>query len=154
MHEFFVKEDDLADGAVAALLNAHLLEMQKYSPAESIHALTASKLKRPGLCFWSVWHEDEIAGCGALQQLSPCTGEIKSMKTADAFLRRGVAELILDRILLCAQARSYSHVYLETGSHSAFLPAVSLYQKYDFVECSAFSDYTQDPYSRYFVRSF
>ena len=48
-----IKIDDLADGKVIGMLEAHHAEMHLYSPPESIHALDKSKIKDPSLTFWS-----------------------------------------------------------------------------------------------------
>ena len=148
-----IKKDDLSDGKIAALLNLHLREMLKYSPPESIHALTPEKLLNPAVTFWAARIEGELAGCGALKALSPTSGEIKSMKTNGRFLRMGVAERLLKAIIEEAKERSYTSLSLETGSHSAFAPATALYKKHGFVECEAFADYKPDPHSVFFTRT-
>ena len=143
-------EDDLADGQVERLLASHLVEMHKYSPEGSIHALDSDKMREPRMTFWSLRQGDELMGCGALKRIDAISAELKSMKTSDKFLRKGVAAKLLTHILQQAQLDKYKTIYLETGAHQAFLPAINLYQKYGFVECGAFADYETDPYSRYF----
>jgi len=148
-----ITKDDLSDGQVADLLRRHLNEMQKYSPPSSIHALDESKLKDPTIQFWSARQRDMIMGCGALKQLSQTSAELKSMKTADAFLRQGVAQKILTVLLEEAATHQYETLYLETGTHSAFDPAVALYKRFGFVECAPFEGYEEDPHSRFFMKS-
>ena len=106
--------------------------MRRYSPPESIHALVRDALAQPSVTVWSAWFGDDIAGCGALKILSNCEGEIKSMRTVERYLRRGVAAAILARILEEARARSYRCVSLETGSAEAFVPAIRLYERFGF----------------------
>lgn len=149
-----VKIDDLTDGRVVRLLNEHLEEMRKYSPPESVHALDQEKLKDRSVTFWSAHIDDELAGCGALKELDPMSAEIKSMKTDDAYLRRGVASKILDAILVEAEYRGYKQVSLETGSHQVFRPAISLYESYGFSECGPFAGYELDPYSKFYTKTF
>ncbi|WP_237057483.1 GNAT family N-acetyltransferase [Microbulbifer sediminum] len=148
-----LQTDDLADGAVIELLRAHLEEMRRYSPEDSIHALDTGKLKDPCLTFWTARVDGQLAGCGALREISPRFGEVKSMKTAGAFLRRGIAARILEAIIAEAWRRGYARISLETGTDRAFEPAVALYQKYGFVECGPFADYAPDPYSRFLTRA-
>ncbi|MEZ5477596.1 MAG: GNAT family N-acetyltransferase [Thiolinea sp.] len=143
--------DNLSDGAVTGLLNAHLQEMYKYSPPESVHALDQEKMHDPSVTFWSARIDGELAGCGALKELSPTSGEIKSMKTAGVFLRKGVASQILEAILAEAKQRSYLDLSLETGSNEAFKPAIKMYEKYGFTECGPFGDYKPDPYSKFYT---
>lgn len=147
-----IKVDDLSDGKVASLLKAHLDEMNKLSPPESVHALDQEKLRDPSITFWSARIDGALAGCGALKELTLDSGEIKSMKTNDAHLRKGVASKILEVILLEAMRRKYQYVSLETGSCNAFKPAVELYEKYGFVECGPFGDYKIDPYSKFYTK--
>lgn len=146
---FNIRRDDLADGEVGRLLSEHRAEMHLYSPAESIHALDASGLNNSSIQFWSAWVEDELAACGALMELSDSSGEIKSMRTSPRFQRMGIAASILDTVLEEARARGYQRVYLETGTHAAFSPAVALYQKFGFTETEPFGGYTEDPNSRF-----
>lgn len=152
MNGFTIKIDDLNDGKVIQLLIAHRKEMHKYSPPESIHALDESELRDPAVTFWSAWQGNEIAGCGALKELSTEHAEIKSMRTAQPFLRQGVADSLLTEILTESKKRCYSRVSLETGTNDSFLPAVALYRKFGFEECAAFAGYAQDPYSLFMSR--
>lgn len=147
-----IAQDDLSDGTIIALLNAHLQDMHNYSPPESIHALDTDKLRDPAVTFWGARIEGQLAGCGALKALSPTEAEIKSMKTDAAFLRRGVAAQLLSVILAEAQSRGYQQLWLETGSHEAFHPAIALYERAGFSECGPFADYVLDPYSRFFTK--
>lgn len=144
--------DALKDGKVESLLDTHLKQMHKYSPEESIHALDRAQMREPSMTFWSIRKDNEVMGCGALKQISASTVELKSMKTNDKFLRMGVAETLLKHILQHAISKGYASVFLETGAHQAFLPAIKLYQKYGFVECEAFANYQPDPHSRFFKK--
>lgn len=148
-----ITPDDLTDGQVVALLNAHLQEMFKYSPAESVHALDENTLRDSSITFWSARINHNIAACGAIKQLSPQSAEIKSMKTHPDFLRQGIAEKILIKIIDEAKYRGYRDLYLETGSHDAFIPAVKLYQKYGFTDCAPFAEYKPDPYSLFMCKT-
>lgn len=145
--------DDLSGSGVIGLLSEHHAEMHQHSPPESVHALDENALKDPAITFWSAWIDDEIAGCGAIKQLSPLHGEIKSMRTAQRHRRQGVAEQILKVILKSAASRGYQRVSLETGTPAAFDAAKSLYRKYGFEECEPFGDYTLDPFSTFMTKS-
>ncbi len=142
--------DYLNDNAIADLLNAHRQEMYKYSPSDSVHALDVEQLKQPDITFWSAKNNGDIAGCGALKALSKSSGEIKSMKTHPNYLRRGVAAKILQAIIIEAKSRHYQNLYLETGTHQAFNPAIQLYLRHGFIECDPFGDYQLDPHSKFF----
>lgn len=147
-----IKIDDPAGPEVAALLSEHLRNMGLHSPPESIHALDLEALRRPEITFWSAWEGPELLGCGALKALDADHGEIKSMRTASAHLRKGVAARLLQHILEEAARRGYQRVSLETGSAAAFEPARRLYSRFGFSCCGPFADYKEDPYSVFMSR--
>lgn len=132
---------------VAALLGEHLDEMRRYSPPESVHALDLDRLRTPDLTFWSVWDGPDVLGCGALRELDPTHGELKSMRTAVAHRRRGVAAVLLEHLVTEARARGYERVSLETGTPPAFAPARALYAAYGFSPCGPFGPYALDEFS-------
>jgi putative acetyltransferase len=124
-----------------------------HSPPESVHALDIDALCSPEITFWAAWEERELLGCGALLELDSRHGEIKSMRTATAHLRKGVASRILEHIIKEAERRSYTRLSLETGSMEAFAPARTLYTSFGFVFCEPFADYVPDPYSVFMTRA-
>jgi putative acetyltransferase len=147
-----IRIDDLRGPEVAALLTEHLECMAQVSPPESCHALNLERLRQPGITFWTVWARQQLAGCGALKELDPTHGEVKSMRTAEAFLRRGVASMLLQHVMAEAKRRGYRRLSLETGSMLYFEPARSLYRKAGFKECAAFVGYKPDTNSTFFTR--
>jgi putative acetyltransferase len=144
-----IHPDDLRGADVAALLQQHLDDMHRHSPPESVHALDLDKLRRPDISFWVAREDGALLGCGALRQLDPRHGEIKSMRTANAHRGRGVGEAMLAHILAEARRRGYARLSLETGTPAAFDPARRLYARHGFVECGPFGDYVPDPYSTF-----
>ena len=142
-----IRVDDLASAAIRALLEEHLRNMYEVSPPESVHALDLAALRRPDITFWTAWSGDELLGCGALKELDARHGEIKSMRTASAHRRKGVARAMLLHIVEEARQRSYTRLSLETGSMKAFEPAQRLYASFGFGFCGPFADYTEDPNS-------
>ena len=147
-----IRIDDLTSPEIIGLLREHLHSMTLHSPPESIHALDVEALRKPEITFWSVWDGSELMGCGAIKQLNPEHGEIKSMRTASAHLRKGVAAALMRHILDEAQRRSYQRLSLETGSMEAFAPAHRLYASFGFKECAPFADYMEDPYSIFMTK--
>lgn len=130
------------------MLQAHLDEMHLHSPPESVHALDLDALRRPEITFWTAWDEvGELLGCVALKRLDEAHGEVKSMRTAAAHVRKGVATRLMRHLLQEARQRGYRRLSLETGSPEAFDPARTLYRHFGFVECGPFADYVEDPYS-------
>ena len=147
-----IRVDDLSGPQVIGLLQVHLQSVALHSPPESVHALDLAALRKPDITFWSVWDESELMGCGAIKELDPRHGEIKSMRTASTHLRKGVAAALLRHILDESRRRSYRQLSLETGSMAAFAPARSLYASFGFEACGPFADYVEDPYSVFMTR--
>ncbi|ROR94899.1 putative acetyltransferase [Sinobacterium caligoides] len=147
-----IQKDDLSDGAIERLLNTHIQEMYKHSPAESVHAIDPEKLKDPSVTFWSARINNELVGCGALKELYSSVGEIKSMKTDENHLRKGIGARLLSEIITEARKRSYGEISLETGSNEAFNPAITMYEMHGFVECPPFGEYKLDPYSKFYTK--
>ena len=142
-----IREDDVRGAEVLALIGEHLADVARHSPRESVHALDAGALRAPGVTLWTAWEAGELLGCGALKEIDPRHGEIKSMRTADAHLRRGVGARVLEHLIEEARRRSYRRLSLETGSMEAFAPARRLYARYGFEECPPFTGYRPDPHS-------
>lgn len=133
--------DDLSGDAVRALVAEHLSGMHAHSPPESVYALGIDALRRPDIAFWVARVDGALAGCGALKHLDERSGEVKSMRTRAAFLRRGVGQAVLDTLVAAARARGYRELLLETGTGAAFEPAHALYRRNGFEGCGRFGDY-------------
>ena len=144
-----IELDDLSRPEVHALLQEHLSNMYELSPPENVHALDLSALRRPDVTFWTVWDGGVLLGCGALKELTPTHGEVKSMRTPQAFRRRGAARAVLTHIVAEARSRGYRRLSLETGSMEAFKPAHALYERSGFRFCGPFADYKEDPNSTF-----
>ena len=142
-----IKIDDLRGPEIAALLAEHLADLAPISPPESRHALDLEGLRQPAITFWSVWQDAELLGCGALKELDAGHGEVKSMRTAKAHLRKGVAARLLQHMIAEARRRGYRRLSLETGAMAYFAPAHRLYHKVGFVPCAPFAGYKVDPNS-------
>ena len=147
-----IKRDDLSGVQIRALLAEHLRSMHELSPPESVHALDLSALTQPDVTFWTVWSGTELLGCGALRELTPRHGEVKSMRTAQHHRRRGVGRAMLEHIIREARMRAYERLSLETGSMKAFEPAQKLYESYGFTYCAPFAEYVEDPNSVFMTK--
>lgn len=148
-----IRHDDLHGAATIALIRAHLTDLARHSPAESCHALDLDALRAPDITFWSAWDAETIAGCGALKMLDDTHGEIKSMRTAETHLRRGVAATLLAHIIDEARRRGFQRLSLETGPQAVFAPARRLYERFGFEACAPFGNYREDPYSVFMTKA-
>jgi len=142
-----IEVDDVSRPQVLALLEEHLRNMYEITPADQVFAFDAKKLRAPGVTFWTAWKDDVLLGCAALKEISPTEGEVKSMRTPARLRRQGVGRALLNHVLQVARQRSYRQLFLETGSHPAFLPAQTLYRSVGFRECGPFGAYKENGFS-------
>ena len=152
MNAVDIRVDNLQGEAIKALLQLHLDAMHQHSPPESVHALDINALRHPSITFWTAWAHGELLGCGALKRLNPDHGELKSMRTAVAHLRKGVARALLRHIESAARAEGMERLSLETGSTAPFEAALRLYASEGFVTCGPFADYALDPFSVFMTK--
>lgn len=147
---FAIVADDLSSDAVRDLVALHLAGMHEHSPPGHVFALDDSGLRRPDVTLFTAWTEDgRLAGMGALRDHPDGTAEIKSMRTAPAFLRQGVAAAILDHLIAAARRRGSRRISLETGSGPAFEPALALYRRRGFRDGEAFADYVRSEFNQF-----
>ena len=142
-----IVENDLTGEDIIALLAGHASAMLENSPAGSTHFLNLEQLRGPDSRFWSIHQNGALAGCGALKQLDGQSAEVKSMRTAEAFLRKGAAGHLLEHMIHHARVMGLEVLYLETGTSAAFTPAHALYRKYGFEFCGPFGDYQASPHN-------
>ena len=142
-----IEVDDVSSPQVLALLAEHLRNMHELSPQEYVFAFDAKKLRAPGVTFWTAWKDEVLLGCVALKELSLTEGELKSMRTPERLRGKGVGRALLNHVLQVARERGYQQLFLETGSHPAFLPAQTLYRSVGFRECGPFGDYKENGFS-------
>lgn len=148
-----IRTDDLRGPEICALLQEHMDAMHEHSPPESVHALDLDALRQPGISFWTAWEGTELLGCGAIKRLDADHAELKSMRTSNAHLRKGVARAILNHILDAASQQGFTRLSLETGTSAAFVRAHRLYAKAGFVECGPFEGYALDPNSVFMTKA-
>lgn len=144
-----IREDDLSGAQTQELVRLHLEGMHANSPPGSVFALDQLQLKGAGITFWTAWIGGTVAGMGALKDLGDGTGEVKSMRTHPAFLRRGVGAALLEHVIGVARARGMRRLSLETGSGPAFDPAVALYSRVGFVDGEAFAQYERSAFNQF-----
>lgn len=151
--KYVVKQDDLSGPEIQALLREHLAGMHAASPPGTVFALPLEGLRQPGVTLWSVWNGGELCACGALKQLDAGHGEVKSMRTRPAYLRKGAASAVLAHILDEAKRRGYARVSLETGTSAEFEPAHALYERFGFERCGPFPPYEPNGFSVFMTKA-
>src|SRR5512139_3596856 len=103
-----IVEDDLSGTEIAALLRFPLDEMHAWSPPESVHAMPIERLRAPDVTFYSAWHGNRLAACGAIKDLGNGEGELKSMRADPDYRGKGAGKAVLAHLLEVARARGYS----------------------------------------------
>jgi putative acetyltransferase len=147
MSGLVIELDDPNAPDVQELLHAHLAFAAEHSPPEHVHALDTTGLLSPDVSFYSLRQDGSLLAVGALKELDPAHGEIKSMHTARTARGQGHGRMMLGHLLDVARRRGYERVSLETGTMEAFAPARALYESIGFEVCPPFSGYWETPYS-------
>lgn len=143
-----VRPAPLDHPAVVALVELHQREAHANSPPGSAFALDPSALADPAITLFGAWDGDALLGIGALRELAPEQGELKSMRTASTARRRGVARTMLEHLIAEARRRGYARINLETGTNEPFAPARALYEGHGFVPSDPFGDYALTEFNR------
>ena len=143
---------DLDSPDVRALLDLHFTQMRAISPPDACQVLPAVTLSHAAVTFWSAREDGELVGVGALKELAPDHGEVKSMRTVPAALGRGVGRAVLRHIVAEARSRGYSRLSLETGNTEPFTPALRLYESEGFQPWGRFGEYHDLPFSSFLSR--
>ncbi len=124
--------------------------MHDTTPLGHSFALDLSALQQADICLYTLWDNDLLLGCGAIQELSPVHGELKSMRTHPDHLRKGVASKILEHLIITEIQRNHHRVSLETGCAAEFEPAIALYKKFGFIKGCSFSNYKNSNFNQFF----
>jgi len=138
------------DQRVKDLLTYHLKGMHQNSPPGHVFALDWTGLQKPEISFYTGCVADTLVVMGALKALGDGTGELKSMRVADGQAGKGYGAAMLQHLIGEARSRGYRRLSLETGSGSAFDPALALYRKHGFIEGEVFGGYVKSEFSRLF----
>lgn len=144
-------EGDLDSTDVQALLALHFATMRSTSPPDACHVLPSAGLRDEAITFWSAREVKRLLGVGALKELAPDHGEVKSMRTVRRELGRGVGRAVLNHIIHEARSRGYKRLSLETGCTKPFEAALKLYENEGFVRCDPFNGYKDTPFTRFFT---
>jgi putative acetyltransferase len=112
------------------------------TPAAHVFALDAEGRLDQTVTYFSARRDGVLLGVGALKELDPSHGELKSMHTVEAARGQGVGRAMVEHLLSVAERRRYRRVSLETGTMDVFAPARALYARVGFKPCEPFGEYT------------
>ena len=153
MDALTVTRDSPDTGDVRALLLRHFEVMRAGSPEESCHVMEPDTLLERGVVLFAARDGGKVLGVGALAQLDPQHGELKSMHTHADARGRGVARAVLTALMDEARSQGMTRLSLETGTADMFAPARALYTAHGFAECPPFGAYVYDPLSVFMTRT-
>ena len=145
--------DDPRSADIRELLQRHLTFAHTHTPPREVHALDIDGLLDPAVTFYSCRLDGQLLAVGALKQLDPRHGEVKSMHTAAEARGRGVGRAMLHHLIAVARDRGYLRLSLETGTTEAFTAARSLYASSGFQPCGPFADYQRSPSNTFMTLS-
>ena len=137
-------EGNFDNPEVNELLINHFIELSSVSPVDRGHVLDIPGLKNPSIKFWSLWENNQLIGCGALKFLDREHGELKSIRVADRFRRKGNGIKVINHIIDEAQKLNIKKISLETGTGNFFGPARKLFYKCGFKPCEPFARYKKE----------
>jgi putative acetyltransferase len=146
--KMLIKIDDIqSTPAVLALISLHVAEINRM--VNSCDVLDISSLQASNVTFYSAWEGNELMGIGALKELSPTHGEVKSMRTAAPHFRKGVGRAIVEHLVNVAKERGYSRLSLETGKDASFESARDFYTNMGFGFCDPYGELPPCPDSSF-----
>ena len=146
-------EGELDRDDVRALLAHHFAEMTAGTPPSACHVMPANALADPAIRFFTLRDgAGALLGCGALKRLADDHGELKSMRTAEAALGRGVGSAMLAHLTATARAMGMTRLSLETGNSETFAAANRLYQREGFTRCGPFAGYRPTDFTTFYTR--
>lgn len=147
-----IRVADLDDADVRELATSHQRRAYEASPPGTSFALDLTGLQRPEITLFEAREGERLLGIGALMALPDRTGEVKSMRTADDALRRGVGGALLAHIEAEARRRGYAKLVLETGTGATYAPANAMYQRFGFVRRGPFGDYAETGFNIFYEK--
>jgi putative acetyltransferase len=124
--------------------------LSKLYPSESRHGYSVEKLIREGVAFYVIRVDGRPAGCGGVQLFGSEYGELKRMFVRPEYRRQGLAKLMLNHLTTHCREHGVKLVRLETGIHQ--VEAIGLYESMGFKSIGPFSEYRDDPNSRFFEK--
>lgn len=136
---------------VGELLALHLREA---GADDCSHAFGLSALRADDMQMWSARDiSGALLGFGALKSLGEKRGEIKSMRTHPAHLRKGVSSALMAHIETAAKTQGMTALYLETHPTPAYDAARALYERLGYRACGAFGAYAESSRSVFMMKN-
>lgn len=137
---------DPDEPGVVKLLAASKAYSQSLYPADSIHMLNVSELRKPHVHFFVAKSmQGKVLGCGALVLGHDAHAELKQLFVFPENRGKGFGAAILKRLESEAQAAGVRVIQLETGIYQP--EAIALYHQFGYHDREPFGTYRPDPLS-------
>ena len=155
---FSFAREPAATADLALLFQRHHDFCHADTPPESIHMMDRAALDAADVALFVLRENGVPLAMGAIKPLGAAHGEIghgeiKSMHVLDEARGRGLARLMVDRLVAEGRAMGLSRLSLETGAQPSFAAARALYLAAGFAETGPFGDYRPDPMSVFMSRA-
>lgn len=146
-----IKRADFEKSDFLALLRQHL----EFSNRDACtHALGITALQSPDIMMFVARNDTgDLMGCAALKKLNAERGEIKSVRTHDDHLRKGVSRALMAHIESAAREEGMTNLFLETHNTPQYAAACRLYENLGFKYCDPFGEYDQNPRNVFMTKS-
>lgn len=147
----YIEPADFSKKDVQALLIDYLAFAQQDACS---HALGIAALQTPDIQMFTARDDaGNLMGCAALKTLNDAAGEIKSVRTHEDHLRKGVSRSLMLHIELTAIESGLTALYLETHNTPPYAAACALYAKLGFERCGPFGDYSPTPRNLFMMKA-
>ncbi len=139
---------------VARALIAELeatLEHPEYPP-EAQYGYSVEKLITEGVAFFTIWVNNEPAGCGGIQFYGDEYGELKRMYVRPTYRGLGLGKKLIEHLEEVARQRGVNVLRLETGTFQH--EAIGLYEKMGFRQIPVFGEYRESAVNVFYEKRF
>ena len=127
---------------VCGLIGELNAELSALYTDEQRHGLAVAAIFQPHIRFFVAYRGEDAIGCGGVALLDGF-GELKRMYVRKPWRSRGIADLLVSRLIRETVSTGRSLLRLETGSHS--FAALRFYDRLGFRPCAAFEPYAHMP---------
>ena len=141
---------DAASPDARDLMEALDDDLRARYPGVVVNGLRPDDAGRPRFIFVVARIDGHPAGCGAVRELDPSTGEIKRMFVRPEHRGRGIARRVLSALEAQAAGLGYTTLRLETGDRQP--EAIGLYKSAGYQAILPFGEYVRNPFSRCFEK--
>ena len=127
--------------------------MRPLTPPEFQFQMTAEQIAESATTLFVARDENTRAvGMGALRIHDAELGEVKRMYTRDSVRGKGVGYRLLQAVESRAAEKGLKILKLETGNVPTFEAAFKIYERSGYTICSAFLDYPDSDWSRFYEK--